>query len=89
MKHWLERTVAHRLQVAAWAHVAEGKIEEATKRLRMAGTRLLEAGETALAQTVQEEATRLLRSGSTTEEGRKRIRYGTRGLISNSDKEAR
>jgi hypothetical protein len=47
----------------------------------MAGTRLFDAGEVALAQTVQEEATRLLRSGSASEEGRKRIKFGTRGLM--------
>ena len=47
----------------------------------MAGTRLFEAGEVALAQTVQEEATRLLRGGSASEAGRKRIKFGTRGLI--------
>ena len=81
VKHWLERTVAYRLQASAWEHVERGNIEEATKKLRMAGTRLLEAGQGALAQTVQEEATRLLRSGSASDEGRKRIKYGTRGLM--------
>ncbi|MFD3165119.1 VWA domain-containing protein [Herpetosiphon sp. NSE202] len=81
VKHWLERTVAYRLQASAWQHVEQGNIEEATKKLRMAGTRLLESGQTDLAQTVQEEATRLLRSGTTSDEGRKRIKYGTRGLV--------
>jgi Ca-activated chloride channel homolog len=81
VKHWLERTVAYRLQASAWEQVEQGNIEEATKKLRMAGTRLLESGQTALAETVQEEATRLLRSGSASDEGRKQIKYGTRGLI--------
>jgi Ca-activated chloride channel family protein len=81
VKHWLERTVAYRLQASAWEQVEQGNIEEATKKLRMAGTRLLESGQTALAETVQEEATRLLRSGSASDEGRKRIKYGTRGLV--------
>lgn len=81
VKHWLERTVAYRLQSAAWQQVEQGNIEEATKKLRMAGTRLLEAGQTELAQTVQEEATRLLRGGAVSDEGRKRIKYGTRGLV--------
>lgn len=83
VKHWLERTVAYRLQASAWEQVEQGNIEEATKKLRMAGTRLLESGQTALAETVQEEATRLLRSGAASDEGRKRIKYGTRGLVSN------
>ena len=82
VKHWLERTVAYRLQASAWEQVEQGNLEEATKKLRMAGTRLLESGQTALAQTVQEEATRLLRSGAASDEGRKRIKYGTRGLVS-------
>ncbi len=81
VKHWLERLVAYRLQASAWQDVADGKIEEATRRLQMAGTRLFEAGETELARTVQEEATRLLRSGNASAEGRKRIKYGTRGLM--------
>jgi hypothetical protein len=81
VKHWLERLVAYRLQARAWQDVADGKIEEATRRLQMAGTRLFEAGETELARTVQEEATRLLRSGNASAEGRKRIKYGTRGLM--------
>lgn len=85
VKHWLERLVAYRLQATAWKDVESGRIEEATRRLQMAGTRLFEAGEVELARTVQEEATRLLRSGNTTAEGRKRIKYGTRGLMGKGD----
>ena len=81
VKYWLERLVAYRLQSSAWQDVEAGRIDEATRRLQMAGTRLFEAGEVALAQTVQEEATRLLRGGSASEEGRKRIKFGTRGLM--------
>lgn len=85
VKHWLERLVAYRLQAGAWQQVEQGQIEEATRRLQMAGTRLFEAGEVELARTVQEEATRLLRSGQTSAEGRKRIKYGTRGLMGRED----
>jgi hypothetical protein len=81
VKYWLERLVAYRLQSSAWQDVEAGRLDEATRRLQMAGTRLFDAGEVALAQTVQEEATRLLRSGSASEEGRKRIKFGTRGLM--------
>jgi uncharacterized protein YegL len=81
VKYWLERLVAYRLQSSAWQDVAEGRIDEATRRLQMAGTRLFDAGEIALAQTVQEEATRLLRNGNASDEGRKRIKFGTRGLM--------
>jgi len=89
VKYWLERLVAYRLQSSAWQDVEAGRLDEATRRLQMAGTRLFDAGEVALAQTVQEEATRLLRSGSTSDEGRKRIKFGTRGLMGRSRVEER
>jgi uncharacterized protein YegL len=88
VKHWLERLVAYRLQATAWKDLEAGRIEEATRRLQMAGTRLFDAGEVDLARTVQDEATRLLRSGSASAEGRKRIKYGTRGLIGRGDEAA-
>lgn len=77
----LERVVAYQLQSRAWQAVAEGHIDDATKRLQTAGTHLFNAGEVELAQTVQAEATRLLQGGSTSADGRKRIKYGTRGLL--------
>ncbi len=85
VKHWLERLVAYRLQAGAWQDMGAGRIEEASRRLQMAGTRLFDAGDVELAHTVQEEATRLLRSGQTSAEGRKRIKYGTRGLMSGGE----
>ncbi len=85
VKHWLERLVAYRLQASAWQEAESGHIEEATRRLQMAGTRLFDAGEVDLARTVQEEATQLLLSGHATAEGRKRIKYGTRGLVGRGD----
>jgi Ca-activated chloride channel homolog len=81
VKHWLERLMAYRLQSSAWQAAESGRIDEATQRLKMASTRLFGAGEVALARTVEEEATRLLRSGAASEEGRKRIKFGTRGLM--------
>lgn len=89
VKYWLERLVAYRLQSSAWRDVEAGRIDEATRSLQMAGTRLFDAGEVALAQTVQEEATRLLRSGSASDEGRKRIKFGTRGLMNQSNVDGR
>jgi Ca-activated chloride channel homolog len=89
VKYWLERLVAYRLQSSAWQDIEAGRLDEATRRLQMAGTRLFDAGEVALAQTVQEEATRLLRSGSTSDEGRKRIKFGTRGLMGRSQADER
>lgn len=77
----LERVTAYQLQTRAWQSVAEGRMDDATKRLQVAGTHLFNAGEIALAETVHAEATRLLQSGATSADGRKRIKYGTRGLI--------
>jgi len=84
IKHWLERLTAYRLQERAWKNVATGMIKEATQQLEMAGTRLFEAGEIELANTLHTEAQRLADSGSATPEGRKRIQYGTRGLMKDS-----
>lgn len=81
VKYWLERLVAYRLQARAWQDAEAGEFEQASQRLQMAGTRLFESGETELARTIQDEATRMLRSGQTSAEGRKRIKYGTRGLM--------
>lgn len=77
----LERVVAYQQQMRAWQAVAEGRIDDATKRLQVAGTHLFNAGEVALAATVHAEATRLLQSGAASADGRKRIKYGTRGLM--------
>lgn len=77
----LERVTAFRLQAGAWQAVAEGRVEEATRRLQQAGTHLFNAGEIELAEMANAEATRLLQSGSASTEGRKRIKYGTRGLL--------
>jgi uncharacterized protein YegL len=89
VKHWLERLMAYRLQSSAWQAAEAGQLDEATKRLKMASTRLFGAGEAALARTVEEEAARLLHSGAASEEGRKRIKFGTRGLIGRESFEER
>ncbi|PDV96855.1 VWA domain-containing protein [Candidatus Chloroploca asiatica] len=85
VKQWLERLVAYRLQANAWQQAEQGNATLASQRLQMAGSRLLEAGELDLARTVQEEATRLAESGEASAEGRKRIKYGTRGLMGSPD----
>lgn len=81
VKGWLERLVAYRLQAVAWKNVETGLLDQASQRLKMASTRLFSVGQIELARTVEEEARRLERAGSVSEEGRKRIRFGTRGLI--------
>jgi hypothetical protein len=81
IKHWMERLTAYRLQARAWKNVETGLIDKAAEQLAMAGTRLFAAGDIPLASTMQEESARLIKSGKPSAEGRKRIKYGTRGLI--------
>lgn len=81
----IERVVAYRLQASAWQAVADGRVEEATRRLRTAGTHLFNAGEIALAETLHTEATRLLQGNAPSADGRKRIKLGTRGLVADAN----
>lgn len=81
VEHTLARLTAYQLQGRAWQAVAEGRVEEATRALQRASTHLLHTGQTDLAATINSEVTHLLRRGTASPEGRKRIRYGTRGLV--------
>ncbi|HMO58371.1 MAG TPA: VWA domain-containing protein, partial [Roseiflexaceae bacterium] len=81
VKHWLERLVAYRLQAQAWQKAEAGEIAAASAHLKMASTRLLSAGQIALAHMIDAEAAQLSQSGQASEEGRKRIKFGTRGLV--------
>jgi Ca-activated chloride channel homolog len=71
----------YRMNEKAWSEVEAGNLEQATRRMRHLTTRLLEAGETRLAQQAHVEADRLSRLGTISLEGRKAIKYGTRALI--------
>ena len=62
------------------ADLERGEIEQASQRLETMATRLLNIGENELAKAALLEAGRLIRTGHISSEGRKRIRYGTRGL---------
>jgi Ca-activated chloride channel family protein len=58
----------------------KGNIAAATQRLEMMATRLLSLGEAELSRAAMVEATRLLRTGMLSEEGKKKIHFGTRAL---------
>lgn len=81
IRYWLERLTAYRLQVRAWQHVETGNINQAIQELTIASTRLVAVGDTDLASTIRQEIKRLRSSGRPSSEGRKRIKYGTRGLL--------
>ena len=69
-----------KMQDRVMKDVEVGQIEPAVKRLKTLATRLLDIGETELARAALLEAGRLAQTGTLSAEGRKKIRYGTRGL---------
>lgn len=76
----LRRITLYRMQEQAWAALEEGRVDQATGRLEMIATHLLELGETRLARATMLEAGHVAREGSPTARGRKEIKYGTRSL---------
>jgi len=80
VKTLIEKISAFKLQARAWQDIANGDIESGTKRLSAVGSRLLSMGEVDLAAQVKAEVQNLEQRGTTSAEGKKRIKYGTRGL---------
>ncbi|MEM7111550.1 MAG: VWA domain-containing protein [Chloroflexota bacterium] len=71
----------YRMNEKVWADVDDGQVAPAANRMRHLTTRLLEAGQTKLAQQAHLEAERLAKMGTLSSEGRKRLKYGTRALM--------
>ncbi len=69
-----------KMQEKAMDEIEVGQIDAAVNRLKTMATRLLDIGEAELARAALLEAGRLAQTGSLSAEGRKKIRYGTRGL---------
>lgn len=76
----VERVTAFSLQTRALDDAAAGNIQGATSKLRSAATRLLDMGETDLANAAEQEAQRLEQSGQVSSEGAKKLHYATRRL---------
>ncbi|NLT74287.1 MAG: VWA domain-containing protein [Chloroflexi bacterium] len=76
----VEKVTAYKLQTRALDEARMGNVAGATQKLRAAATRLLELGETGLAQAASEEADNLEKSGQMTSAGTKKLRYQTRKL---------
>lgn len=74
----------YRLNERVWQEVEAGHLEAASTRMHHLSTRLLEAGETALAQQAQQEMARIASAGTMSLAGRKKLKYGTRALIDRS-----
>ena len=71
----------YRLNEKVWEEVEAGQLEMATKRMRHLSTRLLEVGQTQLAHQAHTEVLRLEKMGDLSDEGRKKLKYGTRSLF--------
>jgi Ca-activated chloride channel family protein len=83
----MKRLTLYRIQERARQEVAEGDLENATRRLQHLATHLLAQGEQRLAQTVLKEAENLEHKKPFSEAGIKDIKYGTRALFSTQDSE--
>lgn len=71
----------YRMNERVWEDVEDGDLTAATLRLKRLTTRLLESGYTRLAEQAYAETERLTTMGTLSLEGRKRLKYGTRSLI--------
>ena len=76
----LARIAAYKIQEKVIVDVERGEPERATTRLKNLSTHLMNFGETELARAALLEAGTLTRTGQLSDEGRKRLRYGTRAL---------
>lgn len=77
----LSRLTLYRLQEQARLEVAAGAFDQATQHLQKLATHLLQQGNRELARTVLLEAETLKENRSYSDDGEKRIKYGTRSLL--------
>lgn len=77
----LSKLVMYRLQDRAREALGMGNIEEATRRLEYLATRLLENGQEELARAALYEAQNVMHTHKLSDEGAKRLKYGTRSLL--------
>jgi Ca-activated chloride channel family protein len=71
----------YRMNEKAWQELQTGNTDKATRRMQRLTTRLMEAGHTELAQQALMETQRLAHIGTLSLEGRKKLKYGTRTLM--------
>lgn len=76
----LRKLAIYKMQEKVHIDICEGKVKRATQRLEIIATRLLDLGEVELSQAAQLEAGQLARTSMLSQEGSKKIRYGTRAL---------
>lgn len=79
----VEKVTAFKLQTRALDEAKVGNITGATQKLRAVATRLLNMGETELAEAAQQEAQRLQQGQGMSSKGTKKLQYQTRKLTQN------
>lgn len=77
----LSRLTLYRIQEAASEEILRGNVDGATKYLNNLATNLFAQGHPELARSVLLEVERVQEGQSVSEEGKKRIKYGTRALL--------
>ncbi|NPV55445.1 MAG: VWA domain-containing protein [Anaerolineae bacterium] len=81
MMNTIERVVAFKLQTQALDEAMAGQSGAATQRLRASATRLIELGESAMAEQALEQADQLEKSGSMDQAVAQKMRYDTKRLL--------
>lgn len=71
----------YRMSEKAWQEMETGHLERATKRMERLTTRLFEAGYNQMAQKARSETEFLQKQGTFSSDGRKKLKYGTRALM--------
>ncbi|HQU36619.1 MAG TPA: DnaJ domain-containing protein [Anaerolineales bacterium] len=77
----LSRLMLYQMQEQAREELKKGNVAKAARHLERLATNLLTQGERSLAQTVMFEADSIKKNRSLSEEGSKRMKYGTRMLF--------
>ncbi|HUS94377.1 MAG TPA: VWA domain-containing protein [Patescibacteria group bacterium] len=76
----------HLMNEKAWDDIEAGDFHRAQTRLRLLSTRLFEAGHSGLAQKMLSESQRLAASTTVSLEGRKKLKFSTRALVTGTMK---
>jgi Ca-activated chloride channel family protein len=77
----MSQLTLYRMQERANTELKEGNVRDATRRLQNIATHLLSNGQLELARTVLSEVAYIQQNQSFSDEGAKRIKFGTRSLL--------
>jgi Ca-activated chloride channel family protein len=77
----LSRLMLYRMQERARTEIEKGNLEAGTRQLQTLAANLLTQGERSLAQTIMLEVEHIMQQEGPSDEGSKKIKYGTRALF--------